>query len=268
MSSLLAPTGDIIWLASYPRSGNTWVRFLLTVYFTGSARQSNEVAHFVPDLHVVGHHGISHSKSDFTFIKTHFMHGPGHPLLDRTRGAILLLRHPRDVLLSSLGLHRAIGSRDRQSPFTDLSYAQAFINFGGDPQWARHDFGTWEEHAISWLEAAFPIHCLRYEEMRKEPERCLAGIIEFIGEKADHAKVSAAVSACTFESMQKIEQMEKAARVRDSVFSGSAEKWNAGFRFVAQGRRNSTLDDIAAGLNTAFDARFGDAIRRFGYRVD
>ena len=69
-------TQRITWLASYARSGNTWLRFLLHCYYVGRPGSSAEVAAFVPDLHVPGQVEARLAKPDGDaplFAKTHFV---------------------------------------------------------------------------------------------------------------------------------------------------------------------------------------------------
>ena len=44
---------SIIWLASYPKSGNTWLRFLLYNYLFGEVRRSGDIARRIPDIHTL-----------------------------------------------------------------------------------------------------------------------------------------------------------------------------------------------------------------------
>ena len=80
----------ILWIASYPKSGNTWIRFLIASLFSGSIERSIEVEHLIPDIHV----GINdtHLRDDRkTFVKTHWMHHPRLPLREDTIGAIYIM---------------------------------------------------------------------------------------------------------------------------------------------------------------------------------
>ena len=91
---------EIIWLASYPKSGNTWVRFFLYSYYVGIPMKSGDINHKIPDIHSTPE--LLQSAENRIFCKTHFLASDKHPHIKDTAGIIYLLRHPRDVLLSNL----------------------------------------------------------------------------------------------------------------------------------------------------------------------
>src|SRR5262245_64756041 len=90
----------IVWLASYPKSGNTWVRFLLANLMVGDVTASEQVKIQIPDIHegITGQHLFG---GHTTIIKTHWKFWTGFPLREDTIGAIYVLRHPIDVLESN-----------------------------------------------------------------------------------------------------------------------------------------------------------------------
>lgn len=250
----------ICWLASYPRSGNTWVRFLLTAYFLGSADSGEVVATTVPDLHTsmkaVG------AISGRAFVKTHYAWGPRHPFASDTDRAIVLLRHPGDVLLSCIGLHRAMGSAGRSGSFSDAAYAREFLQNGGDRDWLDKGFGTWSSHADSWLNnGTFPVLAVRYESLRREPAAELTRMLTFAGHPAHPGRIAAAVETCSIHAMRDMEMRDKRAGKR-GAFRGSKAAMERGHAFVGPGRVGATLDGIEPGLDRAMKDRFGADIVR------
>lgn len=263
----MASHAGLYWLASYPRSGNTWVRFLLTAYFTGAVENGRAVARFAPDLHVDGVGGVPDAPGERVFVKTHFLCSDSHPLIERTRAAILLIRHPRDVLMSCIALHRALGTQGFLGGLSDEAYARAFIAAGGDPRWARSGLGSWERSVASWRGArGAPVLIVRYEDLLESAERELSRVLAFVGEPPHAGRVGAAVRACSLGAMREMEAGEKLGAGGGRVFSGSADAFRRGFPFVAQARRGSSLDELAPGLDAEFTDRFGAAMGANGYR--
>lgn len=135
---------QIVWLASYPRSGNTWLRFLLYAYLHGPIDNTAEVNRRIPPiLRPLPPEALRATR---LISKTHFERSPTHPMIERTLGVIHIRRHPKDVLLSGLNYHALNGST-----LDPARYAQAFIARHGDPEWHRMGFGTWESNTTSWL---------------------------------------------------------------------------------------------------------------------
>ena len=90
----------IVWLASYPKSGNTWVRFIIAALVRGEIKSSAEVARQVPDIHdgIKGHHLLGQHT---TVVKTHWGWRADLPLREDTIGAICVVRNPLDVIESN-----------------------------------------------------------------------------------------------------------------------------------------------------------------------
>ncbi|MBX3375350.1 MAG: sulfotransferase domain-containing protein [Phycisphaeraceae bacterium] len=277
------PPGTIAWLASYPRSGSTWVRFLLTAYRHGAIGRSTDVAREVPDIH-----GPDAVRADIAarldrgaplIVKTHVPWTAHHPFAARTARAVLLVRHPRDVLLSSLAFHRALG---HPTPPDDAEAARAFIAESGDPAWRAAGFGTWSRHAQSWLDVrAYPVHVLRYEDLRADPAHALTGLLRFLGEPVSAERVARAVHMCTFDAMLALEIREKSAQVAHApddsgdndhadqhdfgVFVGPPHGVRTGALFMDRGRLGTSLDALSPGLDQALRERFRGELDRLGY---
>lgn len=91
----------IVWLASYPKSGNVWLRFLLTGLLAGRVTASAQIARQVPDIHdgVAAHQLYGKGA---TLVKTHGKYWPEIPLREDTVGTIHVPRHPVEVPESNL----------------------------------------------------------------------------------------------------------------------------------------------------------------------
>src|ERR1051326_693324 len=74
----------IIWIASYPKSGNTWVRFLLANYLAGPIESSAQVEEAVPGYDRAADPRPLIEQRGTLYVKTHFPWGPGHPHAELT----------------------------------------------------------------------------------------------------------------------------------------------------------------------------------------
>jgi hypothetical protein len=252
----------ITWLASYPKSGNTWLRFLLANILLGRAPSSSlEVSRRIPDIHRPDVPADPPGPEGREFIKTHFMRAPAHPRLGETGRVIHVVRHPRDVLLSALNYRRMEGVIDT---LTDAQYAQSFIAASGDGLWARLGYGSWLQHTASWLEPGVPALLVLYERLKADPAAELRRILAFLEIDAGEEAIARAVKESSFDNLRALEIRERAAKGK-SIFPGRPADTKAGRFFFNKGGTGQRLDPIAPGLDAAFEQRFGPALRNLGY---
>lgn len=251
---------SITWLASYPKSGNTWMRFLLANIIAGGPPAcSADVSRLIPDIHRRGDMDRVHGDA---FVKTHFMRTDKHPLIAETSRAVHVVRHPRDVLLSALNYRRMEGVIEG---LTDEQYAQAFIAGSGDPLWAKLGYGSWVQHAASWSQStAWPVLTVRYEDLKADTPGVLRRVLDFVGVDATDEAVGRAVAQSTFENLRALEVRERTSKA-PGIFPGSKADTKAGRFFFNKGATGQSLDTIRPGLDEALNARFGPALARLGY---
>ncbi len=199
--------GKLIWLASYPKSGNTWLRAFLHNYLRNPAEPyqinrlldltatENDGAFYRPfDARPAGqyaiadvqrmrplvHRALTQSFPDYVFVKTHnaAVAVDGVPLQtpDVTAAAIYVVRDPRDVAVSyshhlGLPIDRVIALM-----------ADPAAAVGGDDAHVFEWLGSWSAHVESWGGRREPTRLvLRYEDMHAIPERCFGTAIRFLG---------------------------------------------------------------------------------------
>lgn len=155
--------GDI-YIASYPRSGNTWIRYLLANLLESSIEWGIEnLNRVIPDIHQ------QWPKNWITrnprILKTHHPYQPGY------HKAIYIYRDGRDVALSYYDFVIKIGS-----------YSGTFDQFLSDYLDGLVWFGAWHNHLISWLTYKPGVNVLsvRYENLVKDPTADLQRICEFL----------------------------------------------------------------------------------------
>jgi len=228
--------GGIIWLASYPKSGNTWFRV-----FLANLRGDQEKAANINELHstpIASARGIFDEEvgveaSDLTpdeierlrpevyeklagdtdetlFMKVHdaytLVEGKT-PLFPKsaTRGAIYIIRNPLDVAVSFA--HHWGWNYDRAiSEMADENAAFCSKTKRLQDQ-LRQKLLTWSGHVKSWTEqTAFPVCILRYEDMKQRPAKTFSRAVRFAGLDHSGEEIEKALSLCTFEELQRQER--------------------------------------------------------------
>ncbi len=257
---------DTIWIASYPKSGNTWVRFMLYSALFGPPKRSADVAAKIPDIHRPM--PLDLPESGPIYAKTHFELNKKHPQLASTAKAIHIIRNPRDVLLSAINYHQL--TAESPQSFNQEQFAEAFIKARGDFHWREIGFGTWASHARSWRNTdQFPVLNLRYEELKADPRTQLVRMVEFLGIACDDQHIDQAIAASSFDAMRALEIREKktgkANDLSKFLFVGTKDATRKGMYFMNKGQANQSLDTLAPGLDARFDKAFEDELAEFGY---
>ncbi len=144
----------VILLASFPRSGNTWVRFILANYIRQLTRGPEVDFHtlplYVPDPPYHSPKGVLVPKNLPLFLKTH---SPYHPRIGKTK-SILIVRNPEVTLAAFYRyLHGEVGKR--------LLSRKAFVR-----HW-RLGAPAWRYYHESWKGRASAI--VRYEDLSVDP---------------------------------------------------------------------------------------------------
>lgn len=258
----------LYWLASYPKSGNTWLRFMLHAYLYGPPKASIEVAQHIHDIHrpVQG----QQKPGELEIMKTHFMLTDQHPRLSETSGAIHIIRNPRDVALSALNYRKLAGEGSRA--FTETGYLKGFIRSQGDLEWNRLGFGSWADHARSWANNdRFPVLTLRYEDLKEDSAAGLRAMIDFIKADFDQARFDAALKASSFDEMRALEIREKQNQKSEKnpldkrLFIGTPKATRKGVFFVNKGASGQSLATVSPRIEQAFVEAFTEPMREFGY---
>lgn len=272
----------VIWLASYPKSGNTWLRAFLATYFANpdeplpinelykfcygdgflyfyelvSGRKGENLTETdIRRLRPMVHKYFGSHPNETKFAKTHNLIGDegGVPLItpEATAGAIYVLRNPLDVVIS-LAHHYDV-SLDRG---VEIMCEKDRVLYG-DPAKQVPDFvGNWGQHVESWVDApGLAPHVMRYEDMLNKPGPTFRKLVKFLGLPIETKRLQKAVKFTSFESLSRQEKIQGFNEARPDGTTRFFRKGQSG-----QWREQLSEEQVAALIDTN-----GRAMQRFGY---
>ena len=188
---------DDTFLVSYPKSGNTWVRFLLA-----NLIHPNETVGFANINQLLPAPGVLSKRFLKTLPRPRIL--KSHEPFDvRFRKVIYLVRDPRDVAVSEYYFDRK--KRYIAPEMTLEQFIKPFL--AGETS----SYGSWRAHAARWIRPRYgnPAFLLvRYEDLLTDPIGKTAKIAEFLGIKADEERLRAAVERSSADRMRKLEQQD------------------------------------------------------------
>jgi hypothetical protein len=195
----LAVRADDTFLVSYPRSGNTWTRFLVAnLLRPQEAASFATIERVVPDAEAQSSRymrGIASPR----MIKSHSYFDPRYPRV------IYIVRDPRDVVLSYYDFSRKYRQIEDSYPLE--RYIGDFVT----GHLISADWGTWGENVASWVfaRAARPgFLLLRYEDMQAHPERELTRIAKFLGIDASPELLRTTLERSSADRMREMEKTQ------------------------------------------------------------
>lgn len=224
--------GKLVWIASYPKSGNTWVRAFLHNYIHQSDkphdvnRLTNLTAadinparyrrydprpasqYSVKDvqrMRPLVHRDLMQLDSTLVFVKTHNarFEVEGVPLItpDLTAGAIYIVRDPRDIAVS---YSRHCGT---SLDATIDVMADPRAATGGTDEKMFELLSSWSAHVRSWtLEPDPRVLVVHYEDMVHTPRSSFGSIIRWLGDEPPEDRLDRAIHFSRFEEMRAQEQ--------------------------------------------------------------
>jgi hypothetical protein len=284
----------LVWLASYPKSGNTWFRLLAANL---AAKDGPVDINAVPDRG-----GIASSRGDFEavtliesglltheeadelrprvyeamangaageetadgagprLVKAHdaYVATPsGEPLLGGAHAAILLVRDPRDVA-PSLANHQGF-SIDAAIEFMNNPRAVFASSRRGQAPQLRQRLLDWSGHAASWLDQSdIPVRPVRYEDLIVAPVETFLGAMAFVGRTVSRAEAEQAVAFAAFDHLRAQEEARGFAEWRDR---------GDGRRFFRRGESGAWRRELSPDQVGRIEAAHGPMMERLGYRL-
>ena len=274
------------WIVSYPKSGNTWLRLMLSSLLDGGRPiDINAFANIIPvashveldELLVVESSELlaEERAAALPALNAAIAADTGTGLVLRkvheryrrteagdavfpaavSRGAVYMVRDPRDVAVS-YAHHRGRPVDRIVAMMADPSATLAASENRQHHQLAQ-PLGDWSGHARSWLDQTeIPTMLVRYEDLHAAPDRWLGAVADHLGIAADETILAAAVAATRFEVLR---DQERRHGFRERQPQSTALFFREGA--VGAWRGRLTPEQVAR-----IEADHHAAMRRFGYR--
>jgi hypothetical protein len=280
----------IIWIASYPKSGNTWLRSLISSYFfTDDGFFDFKLLKNIPSYPsppffekypdkfdkpeatakywIPEQERINKNNNKLIFLKTHnaLCKINGYSFTDNKNslGAVHIIRDPRNVI-SSISNHYQI----------DLDEALKFMKTPNKAIFVKKDqrylgfnaLFSWSSNNKSWSECQkFPILTIKYEDLEKETFETFKKVFEFIKkvsklkEDFNQKKAEVAIKNCNFEKLQKLE--------KEKGFYEAISKKNSSekIKFFNLGNKNNYKDLLNKNLIDEINLFYKDELKKYNY---
>ncbi|AMG76213.1 MULTISPECIES: sulfotransferase domain-containing protein [Sphingopyxis] len=282
-----APSG-ILWIASYPKSGNTWTRAFLNNLLkimqdddAGAPQSINRMTEYtlwdiaakpyerhlgkpvteadraeIARIRPAVQAEIAERTEGLAMVKTHhaLVSDRGVPAINFavTSGAIYIVRNPLDVAISYA---HHLGS--------DIDYAigeMALRNkeTGVSDKSVYEIYGSWSQHVESWTRAPHrAIHVMRYEDMLADPAAAFGALARHLLLSPSPEQLATAMERSSFAALK---QQEDEA--------GFSEKPDSAERFFREGRADQWRDRLTPRQVRAVVTAHHQQMRRFGYLTD
>jgi len=233
---------DDVFLVSYPKSGSTWMRFLLANYISNGQVDILQINSVVPDVHFNPQDIVE--TLDPRIIKTHESYNPKYKRI------VYIVRDGRDVAVSYYSHLKKF--RQLADNISFSVYLDSYIGGELDP------YGPWGEHVDGWLNGAKNILVIRYEDMLSDAVNVLEKTLRFCGLEFDEKKAFDAVTACSLSKLRQIE-----AKQFDEIKELSSS--NPSIRFFRKGISGDWKNHFNKNDHEKFNAAFAMTMNRVGY---
>ena len=275
----------IIWLSSYPKSGNTWVKLFLSAYL-GNQNASipfNINKMLIPFSLFPTNKLIKKFNFDFSnfeniaehwipmqeylnlgikgniFVKTHnaicTINGNKFTNKQNSLGAIYLVRDPRDIVISYSSFLKKSHDEVVTSIFNSESFEQSNID---GKQFDFTLIGSWSDNYNSWKNCkTIEVLIIKYEDLISDTQNTFTKIIKYLNKinniKIDNEKIKSCINLTSFKNLRKIEE-EK----------GFIEKGFGKF-FFRKGRVGDWKDKLNQNLVKKIEEKFKLEMKELGY---
>ncbi len=248
-----------VFLVGHPKSGNTWLAYMLAVLLTRD--HDHRVTLVNVGEHVPFVHGRDYQIARYGTLPDPRIFRNEYPRYwDLYPKIIYLMRDPRAVLPSLWHMYQVMFD-DRDLTLTDF-LAQYLAMDGIFVDWNR-DLVRWDRQVRSTMAEAAQgnrIHIMTYEDLVRDRRGSLERVMAFAGIERSEADLSLAVERGGFDAMRALEDRHGAEAYKDRA-AGEG-------RFVRMGTIDSWREDVDAALVRRIEREFAPVMALAGYRVE
>ena len=278
----------IIWVASYPKSGNTWVRSIISslvytengIFDFPSIKKIDQdpqrrfLEHFTQDynnIHEIKKHWITSQErinldTKIKFFKTHHLNCKidNYPFTNKecTRATIYIVRDPRN-LIDSISNHFSKSIEESKKFLLTskiLSPGKEIELRGGN---VITYLGSWKEHYRFWTNDNENLLIIKYEDLVKnvhqEIDKIIAFLKNYIDLEVSDTKKENIIKSTSFEALKKIEDN---GDFTENVFvKGRSEK----VRFFNKGPNNNWQKTLPTKIQKDLETELNNELKELGY---
>tara|TARA_B100001093_G_scaffold451375_1_gene458767 strand:- start:58 stop:921 length:864 start_codon:yes stop_codon:yes gene_type:complete len=285
----------IIWLASYPKSGNTWVRaFISSVIYSENGVMNKKLWESIQQFpiprnfdglisnrdvfylkkkehistlceHLITAQDKLNLDNKIKFLKTHFLNCKidKHNFTDQTNtlGTIHIVRDPRNII-TSLKNHFSLNNYNDACEFLFNEQNWIFRNDEKDLLYAPTLISSWSTHYNMWKQSKKNYLLIKYENLINNPLREFEKIKIFIEGllkvKIDTKKFKNAITSSSFDNLKKMED-------QNEFFENSIGKDNRKINFFKLGKNNKWENLLNINLINKIEKKFFKEMKELEY---
>jgi hypothetical protein len=252
---------NIVWLASYPKSGNTWFRIFLSNLFSDSPHpvdindlsetiissnrsiidsylgihSSELTAEEIDKLRPQVFRRFSDEMAETSYIKTHeawARNSIGDPIFPEeiTKGVIYIIRNPLDVAISysyhnNKSIDETISALNNDS--SKLCHKKDGVNLQ-----TQQVLTSWSNHVNSWTaDSDLPIHVIRFGDMLDHPLDTFRSAADFLDLNYEESQLLEAINKSSFNTLKEMEARdgfkERGINSRAFFRKGKSNEWES-----------------------------------------
>jgi len=242
---------DDTFVVSYPRSGNTWTRFLIgNLVHPDTDVTFTNIETLIPDTSSQSNRALKRTPRP-RIIKTHEYFDHRYPK------TIYIVRDPRDVALSYYDFQRKY--RQIEDGYPLKQYVDDFVH----GRLISRDWGTWAENVASWIstranQQGFLL--LRYEDMMHDTVKELARVADFLGIEPTPDRLRQAIERSSADRMRALEKAEENQWV-------ATRKHRKDIPFVRVAKSGGWRQSLPESCAQKIEDAWGDVMMKVGYEL-
>ena len=241
---------DDVFLVSYPKSGNTWTRFLIAnLVFPEKQPDFANINELIPDPEGLSKRHLENMPRP-RYIKSHQYFDP------RYKKLIYIVRDPRDVVLSEF--HFDIKRRAISEDYPLQQFVSRFVR--GE---LNHPYGTWGENAASWFytrRQGPQFLLVRYESLQSQAIDEMEKIAEFLGVSAEPERIAFAIQQSSADRMRELEK-------KQGMLWSSTRETRQDKPFVRAAKAGGWKNELPEASVAEIEGAWGGLMREIGYEL-